>query len=169
MTVLLSGRQSFNSRTRMERRVPSVKLLVGPKAVLLPCNALRLRCCWLGPKIDARAGSVTPLRYGDDVIRGTRYYTCMTKVYIIAYDLLKAGQDYNGLRAALETYDCCPLQQSVYLVCADESSRKIYHKLIPYIDANDNLLIAEVTNNYCGQIDHEQAAWLKQRLTCIPD
>lgn len=89
----------------------------------------------------------------------------MTKVYCIAYDLLQAGQDYDGIRAAVETYDCCQIQQSVWLVRSAESSRTIYYRLARHVDSNDKLLVAEITPNCCGLLSEDQAAWVKQRLT----
>lgn len=70
--------------------------------------------------------------------------------YIVTYDLCKPQQKYVGLINCLKLYSACKLTESCWLLISPQPARKIGDTLIRYIDANDRLMVAEITG---------EAAW----------
>ncbi len=67
-------------------------------------------------------------------------------VYMIGYDLITPGKDYNTLVQAITqvfpTHWHC--LDSTWLIVSDLSSQQIRDYLLTFIDSNDRLLVAQM-------------------------
>ncbi len=77
------------------------------------------------------------------------------KSYIVTYDLMKPGQNYDSLIAAIKKLPSCSVLLSAWLIRSSSSAREIYDYLRQYMDSGDFVLVAELVpgNSY---------GWLKQ-------
>lgn len=71
-------------------------------------------------------------------------------VYSVTYDLRKEGQDYASLISHLESYEHCKYQKSCWIIKSNLSAKDLYQKIREFMDANDHILVIEVTQNYYG-------------------
>lgn len=90
------------------------------------------------------------------------------KTYLISYDLIKPESlpEYIRLFNTIKTaaFWAKPLQ-SVWLVKTTLSSAQIRDELRKVIDANDKLLVIEVTNNWAAyNLPKEVTDWMQQGL-----
>jgi hypothetical protein len=66
--------------------------------------------------------------------------------YIIGYDLNTLGQDYSDLRDAIKSYGTWWHHlDSTWIITTDDSAVQIRDYLKQFMDANDELLVAELT------------------------
>ncbi|MBQ6976346.1 MAG: hypothetical protein IJQ16_07320 [Selenomonadaceae bacterium] len=76
----------------------------------------------------------------------------MTKPYFITYDLHAPNQNYEGIRDAIfraADNGCISFWQSSYLISSScESANKVMEFLQEEIDADDKVIIFEVTANF---------------------
>ncbi|CYW60002.1 CRISPR-associated endonuclease Cas2 [Streptococcus sp. P25B114] len=73
------------------------------------------------------------------------------KPYIICYDLNIPNQRYEDLYKAIESLGAyCKLQKSVWIIKTSKEPVQIYEILAKAIDKNDDIFIAELTDNYYG-------------------
>lgn len=86
--------------------------------------------------------------------------------YIVSYDLLKEGQNYECITDKIKSYkNVWHMQRSVWIVITDQSAEQIYEYLAPCLDGNDKLFVAEL----CGQSiwtsrGEKIDAWLQKYL-----
>ena len=74
------------------------------------------------------------------------------KSYIVTYDLMKSGQNYECLTKKLKAYGTyCHLQQSVWLLRTDQSASQVRDNLATCLDSNDKLFVAKLSG---------EAAWI---------
>lgn len=77
-------------------------------------------------------------------------------MYLITYDLNKAGQNYNALYEQIQTAPkWIHLMESVWLIYTNESVALWQQKLKKVMDDNDNLFIVNITKQ-------TQNGWLPQ-------
>lgn len=87
-------------------------------------------------------------------------------VYNVSYDLVKAGQDYDGLIKELKNSDSWwHYLGSTWLIATNETALQLITRLKPYIDDNDNILIIEVVNSKAGWLPQEAWDWINQYVT----
>jgi hypothetical protein len=87
----------------------------------------------------------------------------MKRLYNVSYDLNKTGKDYKGLHEELKkTGTWIHLLDSTWLLFTAESATQIYNRLRPHIDQDDNIMIAQITNNYSGWLPENAWNWVKQ-------
>ena len=68
--------------------------------------------------------------------------------YLVAYDLIKRGQDYPAITTAITSFSHhMHLQGSVWVVVAEESAYDVSERLKEALDKNDKLIVAELTRN----------------------
>ena len=65
--------------------------------------------------------------------------------YVISYDLRLPGRDYETLYQALRNMGAKPALQSVWAVTSGKTAKALRDQLKAYIDSNDRLLVAKVT------------------------
>lgn len=90
----------------------------------------------------------------------------MSKVHIISYDLKKEGHDYSGLYEKIK--QCGEWRHyldSTWLVSSSKSAQQIYNLVKGSLDANDHILIAEITNDYYGYLNKTAWDWIRQKLS----
>lgn len=89
------------------------------------------------------------------------------KTYLISYDLLNPGQDYRSLHDAIKSiadgwWHCL---ESVWLINAGMSAAEILDRLIPYIDANDKIVVIEQGADWATfNIPQNGSAWMRDYL-----
>lgn len=68
------------------------------------------------------------------------------KNILVAYDLNKSGQNYDGLISYIKSYSVCvKINQSVWYIKSDKSATQIRDELLRYIDDNDSVFAAEMS------------------------
>ncbi len=85
-------------------------------------------------------------------------------VYVVAYDLIRPGQDYSGLTQRIKACGSWRhIFESTWIVAADMTAQQLYSELKDCVDHNDKLLIIEVTDNYHGQLSPRDWDWLRRQ------
>lgn len=89
-------------------------------------------------------------------------------IYAVCYDLNKSGQNYDGLIAAIKKVGTWwHYLDSTWLVSSNGSSSTIRDYLMPFIDANDELLVVALRQGdaaWAG-ISNDGSAWLQSNLS----
>lgn len=66
--------------------------------------------------------------------------------YIVSYDLIKQGQNYDCITDKLETYpNHWHMQQSVWIVVTDQTHSQIRDNLKSCLDQNDKLFVGKLS------------------------
>ena len=88
------------------------------------------------------------------------------KTYIIGYDLNRPGQDYADLITAIKSYgNWWHHLDSTWIIQTNESASQVRDKLIPYLDANDELLVVGSSGEGAWTGFNEKGSkWLKDNL-----
>lgn len=89
------------------------------------------------------------------------------KTYLIGYDLNKSGQDYKDLidkiKATFSTW--WHHLDSTWIVKSDLSAVQIRNLLKPFIDSNDELLVASLSGESAwAGFNDKGSKWLKDHI-----
>ncbi|MCK4295503.1 MAG: SinR family protein [Candidatus Marinimicrobia bacterium] len=86
--------------------------------------------------------------------------------YLICYDLLRPGQNYDTLIEKIKSLGTwCHAQQSVWIIKTTKNSVQIRDSLTPFIDQNDKLLIMGLTGEAAWTgFEITISDWLKRHL-----
>lgn len=85
---------------------------------------------------------------------------------LIEYDLRTPGKDYASLIAAVKQYPWCHHLRSAWFVKAELTPAQLAQLLRPHIDANDGLVVLDVTADpaaWYGVVP-DASAWMKANL-----
>ncbi|MBI1948530.1 MAG: SinR family protein [Deltaproteobacteria bacterium] len=87
-------------------------------------------------------------------------------VHSISYDLRQPGQDYGQLIEQLKSLGgWCRPTASQWLVDTQLTIGQVQDRLLPFIDANDKLLISEVTGAMAWHgLAPEVVQWIRSRF-----
>lgn len=86
-------------------------------------------------------------------------------VYSVTYDLMKSGQNYDGLAKELEkSLAYIKYQKSAWLIKSHEDVKTLNDRLLKHIDSNDYLLVIEVKNNYMGWLPEDSWDFMKKSI-----
>lgn len=85
-------------------------------------------------------------------------------VLLVTYDLKKPGQDYSGFYKVFQSYTGVRLSESSYAIETNETPDRVFNKLTPFMDANDNLYIIGLHKPWMGYGPKQVNQWLEQRL-----
>jgi len=86
-------------------------------------------------------------------------------VFLVTYDLNKPGKDYSSLYKTLKSaVTWWHYLDSTWLIETSESSAVWYNKIAPSLDANDHILVIQVTKNYEGWLPKEAWDWIRERV-----
>lgn len=70
-------------------------------------------------------------------------------LFLVAYDLRKAGQNYDGLIGTLESFGYHRrIQQSLWAVQWPGKAQSLIDYLSPLIDGNDMLFVSELADDF---------------------
>ena len=89
------------------------------------------------------------------------------KSYMIGYDLMSPGQDYQRLFDAIKAvgkgwWHCL---DSTWIVKSDNTAEEIRDYLKPHIDSNDRLLVAHLSGEAAWTgFDKDCSDWLRNTL-----
>jgi len=84
-------------------------------------------------------------------------------VFVVSYDLNKAGQDYKGLYEELKrSTNWWHYLDSTWLIYTSESANGLFQRIKKHIDNNDSVFIVEVNNNYSGRLSEKAWEWIKK-------
>lgn len=88
------------------------------------------------------------------------------KSYLITYDLMSPGQNYEKVQEAITSFGTwAKIQQSVWVVSTTYSGDDVYKKVRAAIDKNDKLAVFELTGNaWWTGLSNEVAEWIKLNL-----
>jgi hypothetical protein len=87
--------------------------------------------------------------------------------YLVGYDLDQPGQDYSDLHAAIKALGAWWHHlDSTWLVKSDLTHTGVRDKLRPHIDANDKLLVMNVTADAAAWYGFNESGsqWLRDNL-----
>ncbi|MEK5167185.1 hypothetical protein NYE69_33425 [Paenibacillus sp. FSL R5-0527] len=85
-------------------------------------------------------------------------------VYVVSYNLNKAGQDYNGLYEVLKSFGYCKYLDSTWLIATNLTADQLWQRIQPHVDKNDRVLIIRVTNEYSGWLPKPAWEWIKEHV-----
>lgn len=88
-------------------------------------------------------------------------------VYLITYDLNKAGKDYESLYSALKEYqfERDADLDSVWFVSTSWTAGQIFEDLKHHIDSNDRLFITQIQKDgYFGWMRENIWPWINDRV-----
>jgi hypothetical protein len=70
-------------------------------------------------------------------------------LYLISYDLMTPGKDYKDLWAALRAIDAVRVLESEWMTRSQNTTPiEIANYCLKFMDANDRILVTEVSSNY---------------------
>lgn len=86
--------------------------------------------------------------------------------YLITYDLMAPGKDYNNLYAAIKKLGGYWHHfSSVWIVTHPGPASVIYNMLVPHIDRNDKLMVIHCDNDWTAWgLNQKAADWLQTSL-----
>lgn len=86
--------------------------------------------------------------------------------YVVAYDLVSPGQDYDSLYNQIKSYKSwCHPMESTWFIVSDKSATKIRSEIRAEMDSNDKLFVGKVTREAAWRNLSEKASnWLKINL-----
>ena len=68
--------------------------------------------------------------------------------YLVSYDLNTPGKDYRNLIDAINRYDNpCRILKSQWLIHSDKTAAQLCKELLAFVDANDEILVCELSEN----------------------
>lgn len=86
-------------------------------------------------------------------------------LYIISYDLGKPNRDYDGLFEELKKFDnWWHYLESTWIIKTLDEPNKIFDKLKPYLDDDDNLLVMETGKKSYGWLPTKAWDWIKKNI-----
>lgn len=93
------------------------------------------------------------------------------KSYLISYDLIAPGQDYDKIEKKIETYpNYKRILESVWLVQSPKEAEDIAQELYRVTDNNDKIFVAKLETNPADKnawwfnLDEEQTQWILRHL-----
>ena len=86
-------------------------------------------------------------------------------VYLVTYDLNKAGKDYKSLYDEIQALGSWShYLDSTWFVDTSLTATQIRDKLISVMDSNDYLFVTKVTRNYSGWLQTKAWDWLTDHV-----
>ncbi|MFT8313214.1 MAG: hypothetical protein ABF633_03045 [Clostridium sp.] len=85
-------------------------------------------------------------------------------VYNISYDLSNPGQKYEKLHKLIVEVSnnrWSHALDSTYIVQSNKTSKQIHDHLSAALDANDNIFICEIKENYAGVLDKDHWPYIE--------
>jgi hypothetical protein len=86
--------------------------------------------------------------------------------YMVGYDLNRPGQEYTDLIEAIKKFgNWWHHLDSTWIIKTDYTAKQIRDCLIPYLDKNDELLVARLAGEAAWKgFNAKGSAWLKKNL-----
>jgi CRISPR/Cas system-associated endoribonuclease Cas2 len=86
--------------------------------------------------------------------------------YIITYDLNRAGQNYESLNKAIQSYGTwAKIATTTYVVISSDSAENIRNNLQQYIDNNDELFVGKLNGEAAWYgLSDKISSWLQTNL-----
>lgn len=81
--------------------------------------------------------------------------------FIVTYDLIQQGQNYQCIIGKLKEMGAYHLQQSVWIVSSTSSAIAIRDALAPCLDRNDKLFVGRLDSAAWNGYSDDVTAWLK--------
>lgn len=88
-------------------------------------------------------------------------------VYIVSYDLNRAGQNYAGLYAELKKTTWWHYLDSSWLIATNETADQLWNRLSRHCDQNDRVLVIKVQSgitNRSGWLPKDAWDWIAQHV-----
>jgi hypothetical protein len=85
--------------------------------------------------------------------------------YIVSYDLLKPGRNYDGLYKAIKSYPrWARVNESVWAVVTNNSAVQIRDHLVGQLDTNDRIFVIKSGVEAAWRNSKCKNEWLKENL-----
>lgn len=84
-------------------------------------------------------------------------------VFVVTYDLNKAGKNYSGLLEAIRRYDHCHALKSAFFVSSTSTAERIRDNLIQHIDRDDALYVMKLQGSWGANRKMPCTDWLLAR------
>lgn len=85
--------------------------------------------------------------------------------YIVSYDLLAPGRNYEQLYSALKTYTkWAKVNESVWAIVTEKKAVEVRTHLTQYLDANDRLFVIKSGVEAAWRNSKCKNEWLKENL-----
>ncbi len=91
----------------------------------------------------------------------------MLKSYMVGYDLNNSNKDYSGLIAKIKEISGTWWHHldSTWIIRSEKSAKEIRDLLSPFIDADDELLVAGLTGEAAWKgFNTRGSEWIKQHI-----
>ena len=89
----------------------------------------------------------------------------MLKSYIIVYDLLKPGANYNELYEAIRAYGTWgKITESCWIIVTTDSAPTIRDNLSRYLDLNDRIFVSRLSVPAAWKNPKADDSWVKKNL-----
>lgn len=85
-------------------------------------------------------------------------------VYIVTYDLIAPGRNYDALLAAVRRYPNAQALFSAFFVETTATSTFVRDDLTRYIDSNDKLYVMQITRDWASNNRGLATEWLLNPL-----
>lgn len=87
-------------------------------------------------------------------------------IYMINYDLVQPGQNYDDLIKAIKSYPAwCHTLESCWMIKSDLQPSYIRDRLLQYMDSNDKLLVIKVSTPAAWHgLPNNISDWIKNNL-----
>ena len=87
------------------------------------------------------------------------------RVFVVTYELNQKNKDYSRFYGELKkTRTWWHYLESTWLLHTDETAKDIFHRLAPYIDEQDHLLIIEAGHDRHGWLPKKAWPWIEKFL-----
>lgn len=88
------------------------------------------------------------------------------KSYLITYDLMSPGQNYNKIKEVITSFNkWANIQQSVWVISTSLSGQEVYDKIRTAIDYNDKLAVFGLNGaGWWNGLSKQVSDWLKDNL-----
>jgi len=88
------------------------------------------------------------------------------KSYLITYDLMKQGQNYEELYKEIKAIGSwCHILESNWVIKTDLTAVQVRDRITPHIDKNDKVFVAHLSGEAAWiRLDTERSDWLKANL-----
>ena len=89
-------------------------------------------------------------------------------VYVVSYDLLKAGQDYKGLFDELQASSSWwHYLESTWLISTSQSANELYDRLRRHLGQGDSILVIQAGTDMEGWLPKEAWDWIQRELVSV--
>jgi hypothetical protein len=93
----------------------------------------------------------------------------MSRIYLVSYQFRNDPEDYPAFFEVLQSFDgWWHYIDGTWLVATDLDAKSIRDRLLPHLDNDVNLLVAEVGNDMAGWLPKDAWDWIREKRKQVP-